>query len=309
MPLIVCSKCKCIENTHLVNKKRLERKVDHNSKVTDGVKEEFYPCMDLRDMSGYDNEDFFLDGEIYKKSDEIKILCSECNTGVWHNEFDKVTASDEIIEMSKFSKYGYITPYDQDSQALEYDVKANLPDVKYYGVGYISNVQYGYIHKLFRKVYGEHMVGSIVNNLIEIINDLTPGVDTLNEYVKAHNFMLIHEVFIEEKDNFHLSLQGDIKDGDFNWCDKRDVCLLLLDSIVDMSKAKGLIRTILLYHNESEGILNKHIMEYKSHKRLPSKTIGKPHWKFTQSLSDKNAKLKVAEEKRLRKLNKKRLGK
>jgi len=40
------------------------------------------------------------------------MLCSECESGSWHGEFDKRAAKPIELLVSKFSPLGYITPYD-----------------------------------------------------------------------------------------------------------------------------------------------------------------------------------------------------
>lgn len=299
MPLIVCSKCGCVENTHLVNKDYIPTLYDYS-----GDESLFYPNMDLRDMQGHDDFDIVVNGKVWKAKDEIKMLCSECNNiNGWHNEFNKDMASGTIKELSKYSKYGYITPFDQDSEALIHN-----NDAEY---GYEANVNYGYIFNLYRKLFNPNHTGSILDDIKDRIAKLVPSSETRNDYIKLQNFYYLYLVFRLEKDNFHLSLQGDFKHLTIDWCDTRDVCLIILDSIIDMSKAGQLVNIIETYHNVDDTsskllnrlvqyeILSKHKTNF-NHNDYSLKELAKKE--LTQTDLDKIAK---AEEKRKRKLNKK----
>lgn len=299
MPLIVCSKCGCVENTHLVNKDYIPTLYDYS-----GDESLFYPNMDLRDMQGRDDFDIVVNGNVWKAKDEIKMLCSECNnTNGWHNEFNKDMASDTIKELSKYSKYGYITPFDQDREALIHN-----NDAEY---GYEANVNYGYIFNLYRKLFNPNHTGSILDDIKDSIAELVPSSETYNDYIKLQNFYYLYLVFRLEKDNFHLSLQGDFKHLTIDWCDTRDVCLIILDSIIDMSKAGQLVNIIKTYHNIDDTsskllnrlvqyeILSKHKTNF-NHNDYSLKELAEKE--LTQTDLDKIAK---AEEKRKRKLNKK----
>lgn len=102
MSLFVCMNpnCQCVENTNLVSK---------------GIgSDDEYPNMHLMDMQGYGDEIYV--GKVmsyqFKKKDEILLLCSKCNTSVWHNEFPREKASKESLQLAKISKYNAITPMD-----------------------------------------------------------------------------------------------------------------------------------------------------------------------------------------------------
>ncbi len=74
MSLFICDKCGCVDNTSL------------NTDLTDNTN---YPNMGSMEMSGF--------GKKYEETGEredIILLCSECNTGVWHNEFPKEQATE-----------------------------------------------------------------------------------------------------------------------------------------------------------------------------------------------------------------------
>ena len=102
MSLFICQNpdCQCVENTNLVSK---NKNID-----------ERFPNMGLMDMKGYG--DLIYVGHVlnqhYKEMDEVLMLCSECNTGTWHNEFPKEKASDNNLEVAALSKYSAVTPMD-----------------------------------------------------------------------------------------------------------------------------------------------------------------------------------------------------
>ena len=107
MSLFICDKCNAIENNHCIR----------NSNV-DFVATMEHPNLWLMDMHGKYN--FFIknpngSGELlYKERGIIQMLCSECNTGKWHNEFEKTVVKEDSDEkyISRFSPYRYITPAD-----------------------------------------------------------------------------------------------------------------------------------------------------------------------------------------------------
>lgn len=115
MSLFVCMECKCIENSNLV----------HHGVDKDLSK----PNMWLMDMQGcgshivttnlevVERTAFYNKGSV-KEPEDILMLCSECNTGTWHGEFDKDIASYEELAMASFSKYNMITPYDHKDGIL-----------------------------------------------------------------------------------------------------------------------------------------------------------------------------------------------
>ncbi len=108
MSLFVCmnKKCQCVENTNLVSKN-----IGNNDE---------YPNMHLMDMQGHGDEVYV--GAImeykFKNKDSILMLCSECNTSIWHNEFPKEKASVELLKLASISKYNAITPYDHPNGTI-----------------------------------------------------------------------------------------------------------------------------------------------------------------------------------------------
>ena len=138
MPLFICSKCGCIENNHLVNKSMPYVPTVYNY---EGDESKFFPHMSQMEMDGYDKEDIIVNGNVWKRKDEKKFLCGECNTGVHHNEFTKSFPSESTKILSLFSSCGFITPYDQDE--ISYIRNDDNEEC-----GYEPNLQYYYILKL-----------------------------------------------------------------------------------------------------------------------------------------------------------------
>lgn len=324
MPLFICNKCGCIENSHLVNKNLLETKYNYRNMIPGEMVPEFYPCMDLRDMHGHGESNILLNGQIWKDVKETRMLCSECNTGHWHEEFTKSFPSENTKILSLFSENGFITPYDQD------DISYNRSDDNE-ECGYEPNLQYYYILKLYRKMIGDNNFrGPILEDLKRRSNAIKPSTETYPEFLKYGNFLLFFDMMKEEKENFHVYLQGDGDDIE-DWSDTREIAIRLLDSVIDESKAKGLWQTLYRYHNmENDDAFRNKIFEYKTFKKPTSSRITnmgndiynnamslvsqfgiqhfkeKAHWKDIQPQEEKERKLRLAEEKRQRKLNRKK---
>lgn len=318
MPLIICNKCGCIENTHLSNKFEPYVPTIYNY---DGDEDKFFPHMSRMEMDGHDTEDIIVNGRVWKRKDETMYLCSSCNVGVWHNEFPKTFPSEKTKILSLFSKGGFITPFDQDD--ISY-----IRDDDNEECGYSPNLQYYYILKLYRKMIGDNNFrGPILEDLKRRSNAIKPSTETYPEFLKYGNFLLFFDMMKEEKENFHVYLQGDGDDIE-DWSDTREIAIRLLDSVIDESKAKGLWQTLYRYHNmeNDDGFRNK-IFEYKTFKKPSSSRITnmgndiynnamslvnqfgiqhfkeKAHWKDIQPQEEKERKLRLAEEKRQRKKN------
>lgn len=306
MPLFVCEKCGCLENSHLVNKNLLETKYNYRNMIPGEMVPEFYPCMDLRDMHGHGESNILLNGQIWKDVKETRMLCSECNTGTWHGEFYKDTAMEQTKLLSTFSKLNYVTPFDHDNEAF---VKVTDIDSTS-DCGYIPNLEYTYLHNLFKKTFDINYNTPISDGLKDLSKKLKPSPENYGMYKKLNSFSLLFNVFKEERENFHLYLQGGFDHVNLDWEDPRDVSLIILDSIVDMNKANGLVKIILEYHNKEELVFLEMVQKYQMgfFNKVNKKIIQgpkKPHWKETQSETEKNEKLRKAEEKRLRKQQRK----
>ena len=298
MSLFLCSRCGCIENTNLVNKTYKPTLCHFN-----GDEKDFHPSLSRMSMDGYDDEDIYLNGKIWKHRSDIMYLCSECNTGTWHDEFEKTMPSERTVILSQFSKAGYITTYDHDECSI---IKDN-DDVE---CGYKPNMQYYYLLKLYRKlINNDSFKGNIIEDLKKRSNLLNPRqsgktTSTRDLYLSYNNFLIIYDIMVEEGDNFHLTLQGDVDIED--WTDIREICLICLDSVINPNKVKGLYKTIEKSHNLENDMILDAIAKYRFfEKNNTTFKTHTPHWKETQSAEDRDLKLKKAEEKRLRKARKK----
>ena len=299
MSLFLCSRCGCIENTNLVNKTYKPTLCHFN-----GDEKDFHPSLSRMSMDGYDDEDIYLNGKIWKHRSDIMYLCSECNTGTWHDEFEKTMPSERTVILSQFSKAGYITKYDHAECSIIED------DDDVFECGYRPNMQYYYLLKLYRKLINDDSFkGNIIEDLKKRSNLLNPRqsgktTSTHDLYLSYNNFLLIYDLMVEEGDNFHLTLQGD--DDIEDWTDIREICLICLDSVINPNKVKGLYKTIEKSHNLENDMILDAIVKYRFFEKNNTtiKTCT-PHWKETQSAEDRDLKLKKAEEKRLRKAQRK----
>ncbi len=85
MSLFICDECKCVENTSC----------NHPPYDMIGINPDF-PNLHSMEMAGFDDE--------YRKTrvrSPKRLLCSECNTGKWHNSFPKNKATEAEILMGK----------------------------------------------------------------------------------------------------------------------------------------------------------------------------------------------------------------
>lgn len=105
MGLLVCDECKCVDNTSCVSP-------DWENLNPD------FPNMGGMEMHGFREK-----WDTEKIREEEIILCSECNTGTWHGEFEKQPAGEIEIEMAKhmegnvFSSH-YLYEYDHIKEGV-----------------------------------------------------------------------------------------------------------------------------------------------------------------------------------------------
>jgi len=125
MSLFVCQNpdCQAIENSSCMS-----IGIDRDSD---------YPNMHTMDMHGRHEEPIYI-GKVmnqkqvvldhnnnpidmsYKLPGTVLMLCSECNTGKWHNEFSKDKANEEELKLASLSPYSYITPgFHMDNQIVK----------------------------------------------------------------------------------------------------------------------------------------------------------------------------------------------
>lgn len=104
MGLIVCDECKCIENTNLTG-------VINRDNLKEG-----YPNLSFMAMRG------FNEAKIGDERGEIRMLCSECNTGTWHGEFEKRQATDIELALSELNSEREITLHPLYRKSLDGEV-------------------------------------------------------------------------------------------------------------------------------------------------------------------------------------------
>lgn len=140
MALFVCQKCKAVENHSCM--------APHHSSNKDIKLDERFPNMSLMEMQGMYDEDTYVVNHIgqdahgpitervvFKPKDQVMMLCSECNLGKWHGEWEKHYATENDLEVASHSKYNYITPADHDVDLVknedgDYTVKLNFKNGK-----------------------------------------------------------------------------------------------------------------------------------------------------------------------------------
>jgi len=226
-----------------------------------------YPNLHRMQMDGYD-----LDKE---EKGEVRYLCSYCNTGVWHGEFPREQATDKEKEIASFSERNMVTPCDHPEGCISGEYDNYYVDDRY---------------KLFVDIFGKD-----VN--------------------KDNN--LLFRVYIEDRRNFNITCLEELK----SIKDK-------MGSITE-DNIKEAIRKSQVYSDITSiksGTYKRVIFGYGSSKKAMMATMAgymamagldldmytnrtkqqcKPHWKKTQSESDKELRLKHAELKRLKKRLKK----
>ena len=148
MSLFKCSMCGGIENTACCwdSKKEIVFDLSENNK---------FPNMGLMDMQGHGDE-FKINGVVWKAKDEIMMLCSECNTGIWHGEWTKEYSTVEEDIVASYSKYGFIQPYDHEELSiLTLEVNGKI--------SYKVNEVYKNFYSIFKQAYNINNNSSLIN--------------------------------------------------------------------------------------------------------------------------------------------------
>lgn len=269
MPLFICSECGCVENSHLVNKSETYIPTVYNYV---GDESKFFPQMSLMEMQGFDKQDIIVNGVVWKRKNEIKMLCSECNNiNGWHNEFTKTQPTELDKEIALYSKYNMITPFDHESGAL---IKCDDTISEYQVWDKYRALHYAF-RDLFKTKYTDH------------ISDF-----------KKNFFPLMYKILMEDRMNFEV--HGTYERT--NWNDEYDVLLHLRDAMTYENESKSQTFNALMYkHGYNKNITGVDIIDAVLNPYFFSKIDSKPHWKESQPIEEKNEKLRKAEEKRLRK--------
>lgn len=311
MSLFRCELCGGIENTACCWDNKKEVITELSSEKGD------YPNMGLMDMQGFGDE-FKLDGIVWKSKDEIKMLCSECNTGKWHGEWEKEYATAEEDVVANYSKYSFTTKFDHEDGVFKKDV-IDIPNSHNSEL----NIVYDVLHKLYVK---------------------ETGLDSLNKLGSSEHlqYQMLYKIMLEE--GYSLELEDVSK---YEWLYHLDKPLIEVEDIKEFAEIvfrllptkstdpKGIELTtfgllIHLLNNDKcstvkefyeHALLSESIKSYRQHNKTTvhgasiekvneiMKSLGKnfgisqdkKHWKETQSEEDRNKRIAAAIEKRNRK--------
>jgi hypothetical protein len=237
--------CGCIENTNLVDKN-----INTNPE---------YPNLHRMQMDGFDLDT----GE----RGEIRYLCSECNTGIWHGEFEKTEATENEKEVASYSKFNFITLFDHPDGCLSGGFDKYFVDDRY---------------KLFVKLFGKDVNGEN-NKLFKIYL----------EDRKNFNICCLKELDKRVSDG-HALMEDDIKNAmarSHVYSDPTDVkSKTYLREVLGIGTFKSKIGMMLsglaaITGIDLDDMIDQHVPKEK-------------HWKELQSEADKEARLRKAELKR-----------
>ena len=275
MSLFVCENCSKVEN--------------HSSIYKEGVRPgdiEGQWNMRLMEMQGNGDKDLTItrDGKEYvKKANSIYMLCYECNTGEVSTDNERHFASEEEIELSKYSKYRYITPYDFEEGCIigSYD-------------DYRLNPIYRDMHNAFRDIAVQQVKGLIRVHETCHLKD--------NKYLLG--FSIIYKIYMEDKLNF----KGFNSEYNFDWNDPIFLFDFISKCLIDVKLSKSStykkFKNIII-NNADKGNIISSVLYYingtipEEIKRALDKTKGKVHWKDLQTDSNKKFMVLKAETKQL----------
>ena len=338
MSLFICSKCGAIENHSCLGGRTSEMLNN-------------YPNMHLIEMHGQDRDDTYVldtngDKVLFKKAEDIMMLCSECNTGKWHNEFDKeIPSSDsEEVYISRYSKYNYITPTgthhngacirNGDDYTLVTPLLRTFAD--WISIGYNeyhktseNNITLMINNDIRIEWLLELLLHDVMNFQFTVIGKLfdndncseMDGVEYLYQF-KLFALDCLKDDSAENRENtiiHHLETFLNLKHREGITKDDILITFELFRNILRKKKIKdrgitiaGLSADIQSFINRQFGLMGNYggyddemkdmINEYLHH---GPKKVRKPHWKALQLEKDRNERLRKAEEKRVRKMERK----
>lgn len=275
MSLFVCENCSKVEN--------------HSSIYKEGVRPgdvEGQWNMRLMEMQGNGDKDLTItkDGKEYvKKANSIYMLCYECNTGEVSTDNERHFASEEEIELSKYSKYRYITPYDFEEGCIIGSYEE-----------YRLNPIYRDMHNAFRDIAVQQVKGLLrVHETCHLKN---------NKYLLG--FSIIYKIYMEDKLNF----RGFNSEYNFDWNDPIFLFDFISKCLIDVKLSKSptykKFKNIII-NNADKGNIISSVLYYvngtipEEIKRALDKTKGKVHWKDLQTESNKKFMILKAETKQL----------
>jgi len=247
MSLFICMECGCIENTNLVSKN-----IDTNPE---------YPNLHRIQMDGFN----FDTPEI----GEVKYLCSECNTGIWHGEFEKREADDIEKEIASYSKSNMTTPADHPEGCIT------------------GGYHVGDRYRLFVKLFGKD-VGRDNNKLFRIYLE-----DRMNFNIGCLYYLndIVDKGFsLTEDDVKNAMSRSQIYSGTNDVKSKT-----YLREVIGISSYGGKKGGMMLAGLAAMASMN---IDEMIDNRLTDKFSKKKHWKELQSESDKDLKVRKAKLKR-----------
>ena len=330
MSLFICEKCNALENHSCCS----PNNIMPTSK---------YPNMHLMDMQGRGDTIYVLDNDgkevLFKTNNAVMMLCSECNTGTWHGEFKKEIISKESEDMyiARLSRYNYTTIVDHDDKAVirnddgslslrnektktlidwitdgynrKYNeneinlIKMSKNDIR---VAWIVDIYFEnpdiFNFSVIDRLFDDSDIGSGIYDFSLFAKDCSPTssfVEMIDRYIKILSAR--EKVYKNIEDEYidferYLIVENEIR---------KDNGLSFEANLVNAINKLASVAGINLSNDASSYTddLKKLMLDFSNknykHKRMV------PHWKDTQSEEDKNLKLKKAEEKRLRKQQRK----
>lgn len=246
----------------------------------------------------------YICSTIIEPNDEMVCpICEKLNKGYLYNiNLDNlITPTEEEKEVASYSKYGFIQPFDHEELSiLTLDVDGKI--------SYKVNEVYKNFYNIFKQAY------NINNNYTHMwMNKYNPAIS------------LLYKIYTEEPENFSCLYYGLIELEDME--DLYDVYLCISDSLKDSYKSNSVtykrlcleikkltplststflkftdVATIIASRvgRQTGAKMNLNQMEDIAALSKIILPVAKPNNK-TQSQEDRDAKLKAAEEKRVRK--------
>ena len=153
------------------------------------------------------------------------MLCSECNTGMWHGKFEKLPATINEEAISKFSKYNMVTQYDHDALCFMEDGVTLNP---------VYQLMYDQMHAYLERAKFDVGYEQELSMTIRLTN-------------LAHNHPL-YRVWSEHPENFNPHCLHEL-----NLRNSRDIVLSIMDSPRDDERSNSaLYHAVKMRHNDPD---------------------------------------------------------
>lgn len=142
--IFVCENCNCLASTKNIFPNVKDN--THPNMTLEDMQGEANRSINILDLKGYQN---YLDsGEInrlvidpdspsrdlviedfeplmYKYFDMVLMLCSECNTGIWSEHFEKIEACKDVLTVSRNDLYKSVCEDENIEETINY-IKGKL---------------------------------------------------------------------------------------------------------------------------------------------------------------------------------------